>query len=89
MISQKLISDIFFPFCLYNYNNMLYIVLPYAIFLAFTGMLNLKSFRALFMIPFVFAIQSIAYAIGFIRGWFYLSVLHCDPHKKFPQMFRK
>lgn len=69
--------------------NMLYFVLAYAIFLAFAGMLNLKSFRALFMIPFVFAIQSIAYAIGFIRGWFYLSVLHCDPHKKFPQMFRK
>ena len=68
---------------------MLYLVLFYATFLAFVGILKLKSLKALFIIPLVFAIQSVAYAIGFIRGWFYLGVLNFDPHKKFPQMFFK
>lgn len=69
--------------------TLLFFVLTYAMFLAFAGMLELRSLKALWIIPFVFAIQSIAYACGFIHGWIYLSVFRGNPYNKFPKMFFK
>lgn len=74
-------------FCFFGHYALAYLALIYALIIAFTGMIKIKSIKAFYAVPLAFGIQSMAYALGFFEGWVYLSLLKREPQRQFAHMF--
>ena len=59
----------------------------YLFLITVVALVQLMDLRALYMIPMIFAIQNLAYAAGFLNGWWALSVFKKAPRKRFSNMF--
>ena len=68
---------------------LIYLALVYAVVIGFVGMLEIRSVKAIYVVPWTFSIQTISYASGFFVGWLFLHLLKRDPNKEFSHMFFK